>query len=47
MYAVKFDTKLDWLQLGCLILWCTTGSPGEDYHKQTLPENDPIAITDT
>ena len=31
--------QLDWLQLGCLILWCLTGNNRDDYHKQKI---DPI-----
>lgn len=45
MYKAGFDKLLDWLQLGCLVLWCITATPassGEDYHKQTLCVDHPI-----
>ena len=36
MYQSSLGGKeMDWLQLGCLILWCLTGGSGSDYHKQT------------
>ena len=38
MYNIEFlrEGRMDWLQLGCLILWVVTGKEENDYHKQTI-----------